>query len=156
MEYRKQIIDKVECFYVDVVEEFKEAEFQIIADSKFTRLFKKKNYDGNILHLKKCKKLALDIDAGDLSIPKTDREALEIVKRLERCLVHFNHLCDCHIRLQMALKKKANREELKFSDYKELFQKVQTARNSLNGALHEMDIVYTEFTDDEDFAESLH
>ena len=64
----------------------------------------------------------------------------------------FNSLCDSYIQLQVALKKKANKEELKFSEYKEIFQKVQTARNTLNSALHDLDIVYTDyaFEDDEE------
>jgi len=150
MDYKKQLIDKVEMFYVDVVEEFKEAEMQIIADSKFSSIFKKKNYDGNIEHLKSCKKLALSIDVKDLAIPKEDQLARQVTKAFERCLVMFNNLCDSHIQLQMALKKKANKEELKFSAYKELFQKVQTARNSINTALHELDIVYTDLAYDEE------
>lgn len=150
MDYKKQLIDKIESFYVDVVEEFKEAELQIIADSKFSSIFKKKNYDGNIEHLKNCKKMALSIDVNDIVIPKEDQLAQQVVKAFERCLVMFNNLCDTHVRLQLALKKKANKEELKFSAYKELFQKVQTARNSINSALHEMDILYTDFAYDED------
>lgn len=151
MDYKKQIIDKVESFYLDVVEEFKEAEMQIIKDSKFKMIFKKKNYDGNIEHLKKCKKMALNIDVDDIEIPEDDRMARQVVKAFEKCLVHFNNLCDTHTRLQMGLKGKAeNKEQLKFSDYKELFQKVQTARNSLNSALHEMDLVYTDYAYDED------
>lgn len=150
MDHTKFLIEKIEAFYVDVIEEFKEAEMQIIADSKFSSIFKKKNYDGNIQHLKNCKKLALDIDVKDIPIPKEDKSALELVRAFERCLVMFNNLCDSHIRLQMALKKKANKEELKFAAYKELFQKVQTARNSINTALHELDILYTDFTYDEE------
>jgi len=151
MDYKKQIIDKVESFYLDVVEEFKEAEMQIIKDSKFKMIFKKKNYDGNIEHLKKCKKMALNIDVDDIEIPADDRMARQVVKAFEKCLVHFNNLCDTHTRLQMGLKGKAeNKEQLNFSDYKELFQKVQTARNSLNSALHEMDLVYTDYAYDED------
>lgn len=153
MDYKKQIIDKVESFYLDVVEEFKEAELQIIRDSKFKMIFKKKNYDGNIEHLKKCKKMALAIDVDDVEIPADDRLARQVIKAFEKCLVHFNNLCDSHTRLQMGLKKKADgSEDLKFSAYKELFQRVQTARNSLNSALHEMDIVYTDFAyvEDED------
>lgn len=151
MDYKKQIIDKVESFYLDVVEEFKEAEMQIIKDSKFKMIFKKKNYDGNIEHLKKCKKRALNIDVDDIEIPADDRMARQVVKAFEKCLVHFNNLCDTHTRLQMGLKGKAeNKEQMKFSDYKELFQKVQTARNSLNSALHEMDLVYTDYAYDED------
>lgn len=151
MDYKKQIIERVESFYVDVVEEFKEAEKQVIADSKFKMIFKKKNYDGNIEHLRKCKKMALKIDVDDIAIPSDDKMARQVVKAFEKCLVHFNNMCDCHVRLQMGLKKKAEgTEKLKFSAYKELFQKVQTARNSLNSALHEMDILYTDFAYDED------
>lgn len=151
MDYKKKIIDKVESFYLDVVEEFKESEKQIINDSKFKMIFKKKNYDGNIENLKKCKKMALAIEVDDVDIPSDDKLARQVVKAFEKCLVHFNNLCDCHIRLQMGLKKKAEKtEDMKFSVYKELFQKVQTARNSLNSALHEMDMVYTDFAYDED------
>ena len=151
MDYKKQIIDKVESFYLDVVEEFKESEKQIINDSKFKMIFKKKNYDGNIENLKKCKKMALAIEVDDVDIPSDDKLARQVVKAFEKCLVHFNNLCDCHIRLQMGLKKKAEKtEDMKFSVYKEVFQKVQTARNSLNSALHEMDMVYTDFAYDED------
>ncbi|MDO4745925.1 MAG: hypothetical protein Q4B18_05160 [Bacillota bacterium] len=156
MDYKKQIIEKIESFYVDVVEEFKESEMQIIADSKFRMIFKKKNYDGNIENLKKCKKMALSIDVDDIEIPAEDKLARQVVKAFEKCLVHFNNLCDTHTRLQMGLKKKAeNKEDMKFSAYKELFQKVQTARNSLNSALHEMDIVYTDFAYDEDDDDSI-
>ena len=107
MDYKKQIIDKVESFYLDVVEEFKESEKQIINDSKFKMIFKKKNYDGNIEHLKKCKKMALNIDVDDIEIPADDRMARQVVKAFEKCLVHFNNLCDTHTRLQMGLKGKA-------------------------------------------------
>lgn len=151
MDYKKVIIERIESFYVDVIEEFKEAELQIIRDSKFTNLFKRKNYDGNIEHLKECKKMALKIDVDDIKVEQGDDDAIAIIKAFEKCLVHFNNLCDTHVRLQLALKKKANKEELKFSEYKDLFQKVQTARNSMNSALHEMDIIYTDFASDDDY-----
>lgn len=150
MDYKKQLIDLVEMFYVDVVEEFKEGELQIIADSKFKSLFKKKDYDGNIMRLRKCKRQALEIDVRAVNLPNEDEEAREIAKRFERCLAIFNNLCDSYIQLQTALKRKANKEELKFSEYKEVFQKVQTARNTLNRALYDLDMVYTDYAFDED------
>ena len=153
MEYKKRLIDRVESFYVDVVDEFKEAEMQVIADSRFKSLFRKKDYDGNIQHLKKCKKLALSIDVDDLDIPKNDRQTGDILKAFERCLVIFNNLCDSHISLQVALKGKSEGKKLDINAYKELFQKLQTARNSLNSALHELDILYTDFAYGEDDAE---
>ena len=66
MEYKKQLIGRIESFYVDVVEEFKEAELQIMADSKFRSIFKKKDYDGNIAKLRSCKKDAQKIRTTDL------------------------------------------------------------------------------------------
>lgn len=150
MDHRKQLIDMTEKFYIDVVEEFKEGELQIIADSKFKSMFKKKDYDGNISHLRKCKKEALAIDVTQIDFPADDEESREVARRLERCLVVFNSLCDSYIQLQMALKKKSNREELKFSVYKEIFQKVQTARNTLNSALHDLDMVYTDYAFEDD------
>ncbi len=150
MDYKKLLIEKIESFYVDVVEEFKEAELQIMADSKFRSIFKKKNYDGNIAKLRECKKAALAIDTGDIKIPAGDRESDEVEHRFERCLVIFSGLCDAYIQLQMSLKKKAQGAKTPFSEYREIFQKVQDARNSLNGALHELDIVYTDYTYDEE------
>lgn len=149
MDHKKQLIGKIESFYVDVVEEFKEAELQIAADSRFKSIFKKKDYDGHIGKLRACKKQCLDIDTGDLHIPKTDREAQEVEKRFQRCLVIFNALCDVYIQLQMALKKKAQKEELKYSEYRDIFQKVQASRASLNDALHQLDIVYTDYAYEE-------
>ena len=104
MEYKKQLIKKIESFYVDVVEEFKEAELQIMADSKFRSIFKKKDYVGNIERLKLCKKSAQKIRTTDLQIPKTDKTAAEVVRVFESCIRKFNSLCDAYISLQEALK----------------------------------------------------
>ena len=150
MDHRKQLIDMTEKFYIDVVEEFKEGELQIIADSKFKSMFKKKDYDGNISHLRKCKKEALAIDVRQIDFSADDEEAREVARRLEKCLVVFNSLCDSYIQLKLSLTKKSNREELKFSEYKEIFQKVQTARNTLNSALHDLDMVYTDYAFEDD------
>lgn len=42
MEYRKQLMKMIDKFTVRSVEEFKEAENKIIADSKFSRIRKKR------------------------------------------------------------------------------------------------------------------
>ena len=107
MEYKKQLIGRIESFYVDVVEEFKEAELQIMADSKFRSIFKKKDYDGNIAKLRSCKKGAQKIRTTDLQIPKKDKTAAEVVRTFEASIRKFNALCDAYISLQDALKKKA-------------------------------------------------
>lgn len=151
MSYKKQLVKKIEKFYVEVIEEFKEAELKIMADSKFRNLFRKKNYDGNIDMLRACRKQIFKIDVTDSEIPKKERDKTmeKVIKRYEACLLNFSKLCDAHIQLQEALKRKANKEELSFSEYRDAFNKVQDARNNLNNALHELDIIYTDYTYDE-------
>ena len=150
MDYKKQLIEKIESFYVDVVEEYTRSRVRIMADSKFRSIFKRKNYGGNVAKLRECKKAALAIDIRDLNIPKGDRESDEVEHRFERCLVIFNNLCDAYIDLQLSLKKKAEGANMSFAQYREVFQKVQDARAGLNSALHELDIVYTDYTCDEE------
>ena len=78
MEYKKQLIGRIESFYVDVVEEFKEAELQIMAEFKISQYLQEKDYDGNIAKLRSCKKDAQKIRTTDLQIPKKDKTAAEV------------------------------------------------------------------------------
>lgn len=149
MEYKKQLIGRIESFYVDVVEEFKEAELQIMADSKFRSIFKKKDYDGNISKLRSCKKDAQKIRTTDLQIPKKDKTAAEVVRIFEASIRKFNALCDAYISLQDALKKKAQKQPLKYSEYNEIFRTMKEKREALNEELHELDIIYTDYSYDE-------
>ena len=120
MEYKKQLIGRIESFYVDVVEEFKEAELQIMADSKFRSI-----------------------------IPKKDKTAAEVVRTFEASIRKFNALCDAYISLQDALKKKAQKQPLKYSEYNEIFRTMKEKREALNEELHELDIIYTDYSYDE-------
>lgn len=149
MNYKKELVERIEKFYVEIIEEFKEAELKIAADSKFKSMFKKKDYDGNIAKLRLCKKSCMEIETDDLKVPAEDKLASDVLKDFERCLLIFTFLCDSYVQLQAALKKKANKEELKLSEYKDIFNKVQATRVNLNNALHDLDIDYTEYTYDE-------
>lgn len=151
MDYKKQLVGKIEKFYVEIIEEFKEGELQIMADSNFKSIFKKKDYDKNISMLKNCKKQALKIDVSDLDIPQSDKETLEVIRWLDKCIMNFRRLCDSYVQLQEALKRKSEKESLKYSEYKEIFNKVQEDRKSMNESLHELDIVYTDYTYDENY-----
>ena len=151
MENKKSLIDKVESFYVDIIEEFKEIELQIIADSKFRSIFKKKDYDGNIKNLRLCKKQVLNVEVDEKPF-KGDEESMDVIKKFEKCLRLFNGVCDAYIQLQLALKKKSQKQAISYAEYREIFQKVQDSRDRLNGGLHELDIAYTNYTyDDEEF-----
>lgn len=144
----KKLIEKTECFYIDAVEEFREAEQKIINDSQFRSIFRKKDYDGNIALLKECRKRALSIDLREPEFYSSQREDTKAVaEALRQAVSAFTAVCDAYVQLQVFLKKKAQKEEAKFSTYKEIFNKVNDSKNAANSALHYLDIVYTDYTE---------
>ena len=142
----RTLIQRIEHFYIDVVEEFKEAEQQIINDSQFRSIFRKKDYDGNIAKLKACKRLAQEIDIVHIQID--EQASKEVAESFSRALSLFIALCDVYVQLQVFLKKKAMKEEAKLSTYKEIFAKVEQSEKDVNQALHDLDIVYTDYTEE--------
>lgn len=147
MDYRTQLLKMIDKFNVESVEEFKEAEARIVRDSKFTSITKKKDYDGHLRMIRDVKKKAQRIDPKTVEIPEDDLNTIELRKAFEKCLVIFSGVCDSYIQMQTALKEKAEGAPLKFSQYREINSKVRFARASLNENMHEMDILYSEFTD---------
>lgn len=141
----KALIDSAEAFYIDAVEEFKEAEQKIINDSQFRNLFGKKDYDGNIAHLKACRKKALDLDLKAVFIAPEDEESREVARRLGHACTAFISLCDAYVQLQVFLKKKSMKEKAPFSVYKDIFNKVKACKEDANKALHSLDLVYADY-----------
>lgn len=143
----KGLIESAEAFYIDAVEEFKETEQQIMNDSQFRSIFRKKDYDGNIAHLKKCRKQALEVSPGKIQVDAEDKESREVARRLGGAITAFAALCDAYVQLQVFLKRKSMKEDAPFSMYKEIFNKVKQCREEANKALHDLDLVYTEYTE---------
>ena len=61
MDYRTELLNMVNKFNIESVEEFKEAEMLIVRDSKFKSIRKKKDYDGHVQMLRKVKSKAMQI-----------------------------------------------------------------------------------------------
>lgn len=145
---RESIIERIEYFYIEIVEEFKEAEQQIINDSQFRSLFRKKNYDGNIALLKDCRLKVLGINIMEMKRQaKQDEETKELVQQFGEALTAFQALCDAHVQLQVFLKKKAQKKEAPYSVYKTIWNKVKQCRKAVNSTLHDLDILYTDYTE---------
>ena len=147
MDYRQKLIKMIDTFNVKAVEEFKEIELKIIADSR--SVFKKnKDYAGHIEKLRQCKSTAQKLNPRSIKVPEDDLQCNELKDHFQRCIVIFNALCDAYIQYQTALMNKANGEEkVKFSEIKNFSDKARTAKTTLNQQLNEVNIRYTEFNE---------
>jgi len=147
MDYRQTLINMVDRFNVTAVEEFKEIELKIIADSK--SIFKKnKDFDGHIEKLRKCKRAAQRIDPRSVGVSPADREMAELKEHLQRCIVIFNGLCDDYIQFQTALRAKSSGEEkIKYSEIRHINEKIRCAKANLNEQLIEVNVRYADFNE---------
>ena len=146
----RELIKTVEAFYEKVVDDFKEAEGIIISESKFSGIFKHKDYDRNIRKLKDCKKKCINLTGKEFGATSTDKDEQRLVKDLERARFAFVALCDAHIQLQQALKDKSEGTKVKYSEYKEVYNRMQKCRKDLNSQLNELDIDYSDAVADEE------
>ena len=147
MDYRTELLNMVNKFNIESVEEFKEAEMLIVRDSKFKSIRKKKDYDGHVQMLRKVKSKALRIDPKSVQIPESDIETVQLKKAFETCLLTFSAVCDGYIQMQLALKEKSEGAKLSYGQYKEINNKVRSARAKLNDSLDEVNILYANFTE---------
>ena len=150
MEYKKRIIKTIDQFYVECVEEFKEAEIKIANDSKFRRIFQKKDYGSNIEVLRSCKKNTRELKFPTGDIAKGDEASKELIRVTEGCIRQFNRLCDSYIQMQLALQKKANGGNMPYGEYKQIYNRTQEDRVEMNARLQELDLLYTDYIEDED------
>ena len=145
MEYRTELMRLIDKFSLEAVEEFKEAEGCIIRDSTFTSIIKKKDYDGHLRMLTSVKKKAQGLDPKAIKLPEDDENAIELKKAFEKSLMVFSSVCDGYIQMQTALKDKSVGEKVKYSQFKQLNDKVRDARKKLNDSMRDMDIIYSDF-----------
>ena len=147
MDYRTELLNMINKFTIESVEEFKEAEMLIVRDSRFSSIRKKKDYDGHVRLLRKVKSKALRIDPKSVKIPESDTETIQLRKEFEKCLVTFSAVCDGYVQMQMALKEKSEGAKISYGQYKEINNKVKSARAKLNDNLDEMNILYSNYTE---------
>lgn len=150
-EYKKKVIDAVDKFYVECIEEFKEAELRIANDSKFRKIFGKKDYSGNIALLRECRKRAQSVKFPTGDLPKGDSASKDLIRQTEVSIRQFNRMCDSYIQMQDALQKKANGASVSYKDYRQVYNRSQEDRIAMNRELKELDLLYTDYIEDEDY-----
>lgn len=147
MDYRTELVNMINRFNIESVEEFKEAEMRIVRDSKFTSIRKKKDYGGHVRMLRAVKSRALKLDPKSVKIPESDSKTSELKSAFEHCLLVFSGVCDSYVQMQLALKGKSEGESLTYGQYKELNNKVRHMRSRLNEVMQEMDILYSDYAE---------
>ena len=151
MDYKKKVKTTVDKFYVECIEEFKEAELKIANDSRFRTIFRKKDYKGNIALLKNCQKQARSLRFPTGDIPGDDELTRNLVQQTQSSIQKFSRLCDSYVLLQSALQQKADGGPMPYKEYMQIYKKTQEDRVEMNRALQDLDLVYTEFIEDEDY-----
>ena len=152
----RKLEDLIEEFYSDIIDDFKEAELVIINESKFSTMFKHKDYDRNIKKLRSCKRKCIIMSTDDIQVEEGDELKESLLKNFERARYAFNTLCDAYIQLQLCLKNKAEgTKKVGYKEYKEIFNRVRTSKDNLNIQLKDLDIDYTDYTVDDDPYEFL-
>ena len=146
MDYKEELINRINHFTIDIIEEFKEAEVAIFEDSRFSRIFKNKDYQGHIDTIRKCKKETQAMKINDVPIPDEDVPAKDLVRFTERCMVSFSAVCDSYIQLQKLLQNKAEGDKVGYIEYKKYYKHVEEMRTNFNNLLRELDIAYTDYT----------
>lgn len=147
MDYRTELINMINRFNIESVEEFKEAEMRIVRDSRFSSIRKKKDYDGHVRMLRSVKSKAMKLDPKTITIPESDNDTMELRKAFERCLLTFSGVCDSYVQLQLALKDKSEGAKLSYGQYKEINNKVRHMRARLNETMQDLDIMYSDYAE---------
>lgn len=148
MDHRKEILTGIDRFYIECIEEFREAEARIAEDSKFRSMFRKKDYPGNIRILKHCKKVSNNIAFPVDDIPADDPESRQIVDQCRDSIHIFNRLCDSYISLQTALMKKSEGEDLSYGQYHEIYKTTKERHAMMNDSIRALDILYADYAEE--------
>jgi len=147
MSDKEKLIEKINEFYFDISEDYKEITLKIKDESSPLNIFRKKDYRGNTEALKKCKAQALGIDLRTVKTDSDDSEGAEMKEKFQKVLTSFNALCDAQIQLQIALMKKAEKSGGRFSECSEIMKKVNTSNTKLQKAINELDIQYADYNE---------
>ncbi len=149
MSDRKEIIDAVELFYVDIIERYKDLERLIAGESRIITMFRKVDYKSRIAKLKDLKKKVQTVNLKKIKVDEDDELAVEVKDKLG--IVHslFVKLIDAQVSCQTFLYKKSEGEKMDNIEYKKAVYNVRIATENLQDGLRNMDAVYANLEENE-------
>ena len=142
MSDRKEIIEAVESFYVEIIERYKDLERQVAGESRILTMFKKVDYKARIMKFKDFKRMAQSINLKKIKFDEEDELAAEVCEKLGISLSRFVKLIDAQVSCQNFLYRKSEGKKVENIDYKKAVYNVQRATEELQDSLRNMDAVY--------------
>ena len=146
---RKEIIDAVESFYIDIIERYKDLERQIAGETRILTMFRKVDYKSRISKLKDFKKKVQNVNLKKIKIDEDDELAAEVRDKLGIAYSLFVKLIDAQVSCQTFLYKKSEGEKLNNIDYRKAVYNVRAATENLQNSLRNMDAVYANLEENE-------
>lgn len=147
MNEKKPLIQKIETFYSDIVEEYKEITLAIRNDATPLAIFRKKDYDAHIGKLRGLKKKLAAL-AADPKESAGNKQLTDLGHEFNKALAMFGNLCDLQIQVQTSLKNTASRKGGKFSECSEYVRKLNNYNKEVQAELHELDVRYADLMDE--------
>ena len=147
MSDRQKLINQVEIFFSEIIEEYKDITLSIRRDATPMAIFRKKNYQEHIDRLRACKKEIARVNPKDIKLDASDEDGIKLKEAFEHALFMFAGLCDCQIQVQVAFQNTAEKKGTKISDCSSATKKLNEQNKETELAFHEMDVLYANYVE---------
>ncbi len=145
MSDKKKLIENIEIFYSEIIEEYKEITLAIRSEATPLSIFKKKNYKQHIDRLRACKKDIARVNPKDIKLDPSDEAGLELKEVFEHSLFMFAGLCDCQIQVQVAFQNTAEKKGGKYSECSVATKKLNEHNRETEKEFHKLDVLYADY-----------
>jgi hypothetical protein len=147
MSDKKKLIDDIEIFFSEIIEDYKEITLAIRSEATPLAIFKKKNYQQHIDRLRACKKDVARVNPKDIKLDPSDDAGIILKETFEHALFMFLGLCDCQIQLQVAFQNTAEKKGGKYSECSVATKKLNEHNKETEKVFHQLDIQYADYLD---------
>lgn len=145
MSDKKKLIENIEIFYSEIIEEYKEITLAIRSEATPLSIFKKKNYNQHIERLRACKRDIARVNPKDIKLDPNDEAGHELKEVFEHSLFMFAGLCDCQILVQVAFQNTAEKKGGKYSECSVATKKMNEHNRETEKEFHKLDVLYADY-----------
>jgi len=147
MSDKKKLIEDIEIFYSEIIEDYKDITLAIRSEATPLAIFKKKNYQQHIERLRSCKKDITRVNPKDIKLDPADEAGIQLKEVFEHALFMFAGLCDCQIQVQVSFQNTAEKKGGKYSECSVATKKLNEHNKETEKAFHKLDVLYADYID---------